>query len=99
MEILRVHCRHRLVASQLGKPIKTMTATQLQDLLKIKQNLGIPTRASDWRCELCDNRRMAPRRHLRRPDGSGGNGSAVPAPDSEAEDWSRSYGPDHPRVR
>jgi len=39
---LEAYCRTILVASQLGQPVKTMTPTQLQDLLKIKQSLGIP---------------------------------------------------------
>jgi hypothetical protein len=35
---------------------KTMTAPQLQDLLKIKQSLGIPDpRYGLKECELCDN--------------------------------------------
>jgi L-fuculose-phosphate aldolase len=42
MEILETYCRTILVAEQLGVPAKTMTAAQLQDLLKIKQSLGIP---------------------------------------------------------
>ncbi len=56
MEILEAYCRTVLVASQLGKPVNTMTATQLQDLLKIKQSLGIPDpRYGLKECELCDN--------------------------------------------
>ena len=56
MEILEAYCRTVLVATQLGKPVNTMTATQLQDLLKIKQNLGIPDPRYDLKeCELCDN--------------------------------------------
>ena len=86
MEILEAYCRTVLVASQLGKPIKTMTATQLQDLLKIKQNLGIPDpRFGLKECELCDNAEWRPGVTCAVPDGSGGNGSAAPAPDSEAE--------------
>ncbi len=42
MEILESFCRTVWVASQLGVPLKTMTGEQLQDLLKIKQTLGIP---------------------------------------------------------
>jgi L-fuculose-phosphate aldolase len=42
IEILEACCRTVLVGSQLGKPLKTMTPAQLQDLLKIKQSLGIP---------------------------------------------------------
>src|ERR1051326_7777197 len=42
MEIIEAYCRTVLVAHQLGKPVNTMTPAQLQDLLKIKQSLGIP---------------------------------------------------------
>ena len=34
MEILEAYCRTVLVATQLGKPVNTMTPEQLQDLLK-----------------------------------------------------------------
>jgi L-fuculose-phosphate aldolase len=38
-----------------------MTATQLQDLLKIKQSLGIPDpRHGLKECELCDNAEWRP---------------------------------------
>ncbi len=61
MEILEAYCRTVLVASQLGKPVNTMTPTQLQDLLKIKQSLGIPDpRHGLKECELCDNDEWRP---------------------------------------
>jgi len=61
MEILEAYCRTILVASQLGVPAKTMTPTQLQDLLKIKQSLGIPDPRHGLReCELCDNEEWRP---------------------------------------
>jgi L-fuculose-phosphate aldolase len=61
MEILEAYCRTILVASQLGVPAKTMTPTQLQDLLKIKQSLGIPDPRHGLReCELCDNDEWRP---------------------------------------
>jgi L-fuculose-phosphate aldolase len=56
MEILEAYCRTVMVASQLGKPANTMTPAQLQDLLKIKQSLGIPDpRIGLKEAELCDN--------------------------------------------
>ena len=56
MEILEAYCRTVLVTAQLGRPAKTMTPAQLQDLLKIKQGLGIPDpRHGLKECELCDN--------------------------------------------
>ena len=61
MEILEAYCRTVLVAAQLGKPAQTMTPTQLQDLLKIKQSLGIPDpRIGLKECELCDNDEWRP---------------------------------------
>ena len=61
MEILEAYCRTILVSTQLGVPPKTMTPAQLQDLLKIKQSLGIPDPRHGLReCELCDNEEWRP---------------------------------------
>src|SRR6185369_15631536 len=61
MEILEAYCRTILVASQLGRPVQTMTPSQLQDLLKVKQSLGIPDpRHGLKECELCDNAEWRP---------------------------------------
>ena len=61
MEILEAYCRTIMVTAQLGKPAKTMSAPQLQDLLKIKQSLGIPDpRHGLKECELCDNNEWRP---------------------------------------
>jgi L-fuculose-phosphate aldolase len=61
MEILEAYCRTVLVASQLGKPVNTMTPNQLQDLLKIKQGMGIvDPRHGLKECELCDNQEWRP---------------------------------------
>lgn len=61
MEILEAYCRTVLVAAQLGKPAQTMTPAQLQDLLRIKEGLGIPDpRHGLKECELCDNNEWRP---------------------------------------
>jgi L-fuculose-phosphate aldolase len=61
MEILEAYCRTVLVAAQLGKSPNTFTPAQLQDLLKIKQSLGIPDpRHGLKECELCDNDEWRP---------------------------------------
>lgn len=61
IEILEAYCRTILVASQLGKPVNTMTPAQMQDLLNIKQTLGIPDpRHGLKECELCDNDEWRP---------------------------------------
>jgi L-fuculose-phosphate aldolase len=61
MEIIEAYCRTILVASQLGKPVNTFSTTQLQDLLKIKQNLGfVDPRYGLKECELCDNAEWRP---------------------------------------
>jgi L-fuculose-phosphate aldolase len=86
MEILEAYCRTVLVASQLGKPVNTMTPSQLQDLLKIKQSLGIPDpRYGLKECELCENDGWRPGVMCAVPS----NGSVQEAPvagaDPEAE--------------
>lgn len=61
MEILEAYCHTVLIASQLGVPPKSMTTPQLQDLLKIKESLGIPDpRHGLKECELCDNSEWRP---------------------------------------
>jgi L-fuculose-phosphate aldolase len=42
MEILEAYCRTVCVAMQLGHPLKKLTAAQVKELLKIKQDLGFP---------------------------------------------------------
>jgi len=82
MEILEAYCRTILVASQLGVPVKTMSATQLQDLLKIKQSLGIPDpRHGLKEAELCDNAEWRPGASCQAPK----LGTAATNIDSEAE--------------
>lgn len=86
MEILEAYCRTVLVASQLGKPVNTMTPTQLQDLLKIKQSLGIPDpRYGLKECELCDNDGWRPGVTCAVSNGTNAEGSNGAAPDPEAE--------------
>ncbi len=86
MEILEAYCRTVLVASQLGKPVNTMTPEQLQDLLKIKQSLGIPDpRHGLKECELCDNEGWRPGVTCAVPRPSAnGNGNVAPDPEAEA---------------
>jgi L-fuculose-phosphate aldolase len=61
MEIIEAYCRTVIVASQLGTPLKTFSQTHLQDLLKIKQTLGIPDpRIGLKECELCNNDEWRP---------------------------------------
>ena len=88
MEILEAYCRTVLVASQLGHPAKTMTPTQLQDLLKIKQSLGIPDpRIGLKECELCDNNEWRPGVTCAvnpQANGHANAGGIAPDPDAEA---------------
>ncbi len=61
MEIIEAYCRTVAVAAQLGAPLKTFSQTHLQDLLKIKQTLGIPEpRIGLKECELCNNAECMP---------------------------------------
>lgn len=81
MEILEAFCRTVWVASQLGAPLKTMTGGQLQDLLNIKQTLGIPDpRFGLKECELCNNDEWRPGVNIAVPPQE-----KEPAPSKEAE--------------
>jgi L-fuculose-phosphate aldolase len=85
MEILEAYCRTVLVASQLGKPVNTMTPAQLADLLKIKQSLGIPDpRFGLKECELCDNEGWRPGVTCAVPSMQASTGTGG-QPDPEAE--------------
>jgi L-fuculose-phosphate aldolase len=86
MEILEAYCRTVLVSAQLGRPPNTMTPTQLQDLLKIKQSLGIPDpRHGLKECELCDNNEWRPGVTCGVPNGSTDSSSAPVQSDPAAE--------------
>jgi len=90
MEILEAYCRTILVTAQLGVPPKTMSPTQLQDLLKIKQSLGIPDpRHGLKECELCDNNEWRPGVSCAvsppLAESTGTGTGASPGPDAEAE--------------
>jgi L-fuculose-phosphate aldolase len=86
MEILEAYCRTVLVATQLGKPVNTMTPAQLQDLLKIKQSLGIPDpRYGLKECELCDNDGWRPGVTCSVPNSVPSQTGTGIAPDPEAE--------------
>jgi len=85
MEILEAYCRTVLVAAQLGKPPQTMTPTQLKDLLKIKQSLGIPDpRHGLKECELCDNAEWRPGVVCGIPPKAGSGSDGVLDADAEA---------------
>lgn len=83
MEIIEAYCRTVVVAMQLGTPLKTFTAPQLQDLLNIKQTLGIPDpRIGLKECELCDNNEWRPGVTCMAPAPAG---APMVAPDRDAE--------------
>src|SRR5712691_13013556 len=86
MEIIEAYCRTVVVASQLGAPLKTFSTTHLQDLLKIKQTLGIPDpRIGLKECELCDNNEWRPGVTCAAPQNGSVNGNGAAAHDQEAE--------------
>lgn len=82
MEILESFCHTVWVATQLGAPLKTMTGTQVQDLLKIKSTLGIvDPRMNLKECELCNNDDWRPGVTIATPPAT----AAEATPDKEAE--------------
>jgi len=86
MEILEAYCRTVLVASQLGRQVNTMTPAQLQDLLKLKEKLGIPDpRFGLKECELCDNADWRPGVSCTAPNPTAGNGAGSGQGDAQIE--------------
>jgi hypothetical protein len=70
LEALEAYCRAILAGGQLGKPGNTITPAQLQELLKIRQTLGIPdARQGLKECELCDNSEWSPGATCASPQG------------------------------
>ena len=85
MEILEAYCRTVVVASQLGGPLKTFSHAHLQDLLKIKQTLGIPDpRIGLKESELCDNSEWRPGVTCAAVPARDSGGSAAADPEAEA---------------
>ena len=83
MEIVEAYCRTVIVTTQLGVQPKQFTPKHLQDLLEIKQKLGVPDpRIGLKECELCDNDEWRPGVTCAVPAKGGGSGSAT---DPEAE--------------
>jgi len=86
MEIIEAYCRTVVVAAQLGTPLKTFSQTHLQDLLKIKQTLGIPDpRIGLKECELCDNNEWRPGVTCAAQQNGSVNGTGAVVHDQEAE--------------
>src|SRR5437762_6629560 len=86
MEIIEAYCRTVIVAAQLGTPLKTFSNAHLQDLLKIKQTLGIPDpRIGLKECELCDNDEWRPGVTCAVSGNGAATGAVAVGPDDEAE--------------
>jgi L-fuculose-phosphate aldolase len=82
MEIIEAYCRTVVVTSQLGVEPKTFSPSQLKDLLKIKQGLGVvDPRYGLKECELCDNSEWRPGVSCALPEAP----PAPPQADPEAE--------------
>jgi L-fuculose-phosphate aldolase len=83
MEIVEAYCRTVLVTTQLGVQPKQFSPKHLQDLLEIKQKLGVPDpRIGLKECELCDNDEWRPGVTCAVPAKEGGS---VTTSDPEAE--------------
>lgn len=80
-EVLETYCTTLLIASQLGSPITFISPGKTNDLLEIKQKLGIPdARHGLQECQLCDMPEPAGAIAIPPPPGSGGRSDA-PGPD------------------
>ena len=61
MENTDAYCKTVWMASQLGKPLKTITGSQAKELIGLRKSLGMDDYREDWKeCELCDNSDFRP---------------------------------------
>ncbi len=83
MEIIEAYCRTVVVTTQLGGEPRTFSPGQLQELLAIKQKMGVVDRRIGLKeCELCDNRDWRPGVVCQVPPRSA---AGAPGPDPAAE--------------
>jgi L-fuculose-phosphate aldolase len=81
-EVLETYCWTLMIASQLGSPITQIPPDKANDLLNIKQKLGIPdARFGLTECQLCD---MPEPIAIAPHAGSGGPSEAASAEDVDA---------------
>jgi len=84
-EVLETYCATLLIASQLGSPITQIKPDKTQDLLNIKQRLGIPdARHGLQECQLCDM--PDPVGAIAIPPQPGSGGKYASAPDAPTPD-------------
>ena len=61
MENTDAYCKTVWMASQLGKPLKTITGSQAKELIGLRKSLGMEDYRDQWKeCELCDNADFRP---------------------------------------
>jgi L-fuculose-phosphate aldolase len=84
-EVLETYCWTLMIASQLGSPITFIPPDKTQDLLNIKQKLGIPdARHGLTECQLCDMPEPAGAIAIAPHPGSGGASGSPTAEDVDA---------------
>lgn len=84
-EVLETYCWTLMIASQLGSPITFIPPDKTQDLLDIKQKLGLPdARHGLTECQLCDMPEPAGAIAMTPHSGSGGASDSPSADDVDA---------------
>jgi L-fuculose-phosphate aldolase len=84
-EVLETYCWTLMIASQLGSPIGIIPPDKTQDLLNIKQRLGLPdARHGLQECQLCDMPEPAGAIAIAPQPGSGGAADSPGPEDVEA---------------
>ncbi len=84
-EVLETYCWTLMIASQLGSPITFIPPDKTQDLLDIKQKLGLPdARHGMHECQLCDMPEPVGAIAIAPHPGSGGPSDAPNAEDVDA---------------
>ncbi len=86
MENTDSYCKIVWMASQLGKPLKTITGAQAKELIEIRKKLGMDDYRGDWKeCELCDNSDFRPGVLCQVPPQEASSASGRPEYNDQAE--------------
>ena len=86
MENTDAYCKTVWMASQLGKPLKTITGSQAKELIGIRKQLGMDDYRENWKeCELCDNADFRPGVVCAVPPHETASDAAQPEYNDEAE--------------
>ncbi|MGJ3243236.1 MAG: class II aldolase/adducin family protein [Opitutales bacterium] len=86
MENVDAYCKTVWIASQLGKPLQTISGSQAKELIQLRESLGMDDPRSELKeCELCNNQEFRPGVTCAIPASAGSGSVDTPSSDVDPE--------------